>query len=185
MKLIVGLGNPGKEYADTRHNIGFRCINRFARQHNISIEKRWCRARIGLGRVGEEDLILAKPQTFMNRSGESVAMLVKKEAISTENILVIYDDLDLPLGKMRFRHAGGSAGHKGIESVIACLGSEKFPRLKMGIGRPMGDHDVVPYVLGRFAPSEKEIAEQMIQTAADAVTCFLIEGILIAMDEYN
>ena len=185
MKLIVGLGNPGKDYASSRHNLGFRCVNRLAKQNNISIDKRQCRARTGVGTIAGSDLILAKPQTYMNRSGESVSLLIKRFDIAPEDLLIIYDDLDLPLGKIRLRPEGSSGGHKGIESIIACLGHGNFSRLRVGISRPEGEHDTINHVLGKFSPSEKDIVEENIRIAAEAVCCYLAEGITAAMNKYN
>ena len=185
MKLIVGLGNPGKDYANSRHNLGFRCVNRLAKQNDISIDKRQCRARTGVGTIAGSDLILAKPQTYMNRSGESVSLLVRRFNVAPEDLLIIYDDLDLPLGKIRLRPEGSSGGHKGMESIIACLGHESFSRLRVGISRPQGEHDTIDHVLGKFSPSEKDLVEETIRIAAEAACCYLTDGITAAMNKYN
>jgi len=158
MKLIVGLGNPGRIYAHNRHNVGFRCLNYFARLHSIRFDHRQCQARVGIGKVRREKLLLAKPGTFVNLSGESVAGLVRKHDIPLSDFLVIYDDLDLPLGKIRLRQSGRSAGHKGMNSIISALGSEDFPRIRVGIGRPQAEEQsisedaIVNYVLSDFSP---------------------------------
>jgi peptidyl-tRNA hydrolase, PTH1 family len=136
MKLIVGLGNPGRVYTRNRHNVGFQCLNQFARLKSIRLDRRQCRARIGMGEVSGVPLILARPGTFMNVSGDSVSCLVRRHHIDLSDLLIICDDLDLPLGKIRLRQSGGSGGHRGINSIISALGSGDFARLRVGIGRP-------------------------------------------------
>ena len=191
MKLIVGLGNPGKVYAHNRHNVGFRCLNYLAKLHSIRFERRQCQARIGIGKVGCEKLLLAKPRTFVNLSGKSVACLVHKHDIPLSDLLVIYDDLDLPLGKIRLRQSGGSGGHKGINSIISALGSEEFPRIRVGIGRPQleeqtdSEDAVVNYVLGDFSPQEEETIKSAISKVAEVIECFLTQGIEAAMSKFN
>jgi len=187
MKLIVGLGNPGKTYAHNRHNVGFRCLNYFARRHSIRFDRRQCRARISVGEVAGSELLLAKPQIFVNISGRVVGCLVEKCAVPLGNLLVIYDDLDLPLGKVRIRQSGGSGGHKGMRSIISTLGSEDFPRIRVGIGRPAQDDEdaIVSYVLGDFTTQEKELVRSAIITVAEAIDCFLTQGIRAAMDKFN
>jgi len=187
MKLIVGLGNPGKTYAHNRHNVGFRCLNYFARHHSIRFDKRQCRARIGAGEVAGSKLLLARPQIFVNISGRVVGCLVEKCAVPLSNLLVIYDDLDLPLGKVRIRQSGGSGGHKGMRSIVSTLGSEDFPRIRVGIGRPAQDDEdaIVSYVLGDFTTQEKELIRSAIITVAEAIDCFLTQDIRAAMDKFN
>jgi len=187
MKLIVGLGNPGKTYAHNRHNVGFRCLNYFARHHSIRFDRRQCRARIGVGEVAGSKLLLAKPQIFVNISGRVVGCLVEKYDVPLGNLLVIYDDLDLPLGKVRIRQSGGSGGHKGMKSIVSTLGSEDFPRIRVGIGRPAQDDEdaIVSYVLGDLTPQEEEVIRSAITTVAEAIDCFLTQGIRAAMDKFN
>ena len=192
MKLIVGLGNPGGAYAHNRHNIGFRCLNYFARLHSIRFEKQQCQARTGVGEIAGSKLLLAKPRTFVNLSGEAVGSLVRKHGISLNDLLVIYDDLDLPLGKIRLRPGGGSGGHKGMRSIISALGSGEFPRIRVGIGRPQveglsnTDEDViVNYVLNDFTPPEKKVVKSAITKVADAIDCFLTQEIEVAMSKFN
>jgi PTH1 family peptidyl-tRNA hydrolase len=191
MKLIVGLGNPGKTYAHNRHNAGFRCLNYFARLHSIRFERRQCWARVGIGKVKDEKLLLTKPGTFMNLSGESVACLVHKHAIPLSDLLVIYDDLDLPPGKIRLRQNGGSGGHKGMNSIISALGSEDFPRIRVGIGRPqsekqsMNEDAIVHYVLSDFSPQEEATIRPVIAAVSEAIDCFLTQGIVAAMSKFN
>jgi PTH1 family peptidyl-tRNA hydrolase len=192
MKLIVGLGNPGQSYARNRHNIGFRCLNHFARRQGIRFDSRWAKARLGTGRVAGDGLILAKPQTFMNLSGLSVGRLVKKYKVALSDLLVIHDDLDIPLGKIRLRGGGSSGGHKGVSSIISSLGSEDFPRLRVGIGRPGAGENpaqdgsgIISYVLGDFTPEEARLVAQVIPRVSEAIECFLTGGISAAMNKYN
>ncbi|HEY56234.1 MAG TPA: aminoacyl-tRNA hydrolase [Dehalococcoidia bacterium] len=190
MKLIVGLGNPGQSYAHNRHNIGFRCLNHFARRQGIRFDSRWEKAR--LGQVAEGGVVLAKPQTFMNLSGLSVSRLVKKYDVALSDLLVVHDDLDLPLARIRLRSGGSSGGHKGVSSIISSLGTQDFPRLRVGIGRPAAsenpvetDEGVSSYVLGDFTPEEARIVAQVIPRVSQAIVCFLTEGISSAMNSYN
>jgi len=193
MNLIVGLGNPGQGYTHNRHNVGFICLNHFARTQGIRWDKRQGKARIGSGEVGGSKVVLAKPQTYMNRSGESVSRLVKKFDINLNNLLVIHDDLDLPLGKIRIRHGGGSGGHKGINSIINELGSPGFTHLRVGIGHPppnegsteSSDEEIISYVLGDFTPEEKQTMAQVIPRVSEAIYCLLTEGLTTAMNRYN
>jgi PTH1 family peptidyl-tRNA hydrolase len=192
MKLIVGLGNPGKTYAHNRHNVGFRCLNYFARLHSIRFDHRQCRAKVGFAKVRGEKLLLAKPGTFMNLSGNSVACLVHKHDIPLNDLLIIYDDLDLPLGKIRLRQGGGSGGHKGMNSIISALGSEDFPRIRVGIGRPpqaekqfISEDAIVNYVLSNFSPQEEAIIKPVIAKVAEAIDYFLTRGIEAAMGKFN
>jgi len=193
MKLIVGLGNPGREYEKNRHNIGFMCLNHFARTQGIRFDKKQGKARIGTGEVTGVKVVLARPQTYMNRSGESVSRLVKRYDIDLDDLLVIHDDLDLPLGKLRLRQGGGSGGHKGIESIISCLGSQDFIRLRVGIGRPMltgggneiSDADIIDYVLSDFSAQERRIVTKVIPRVSEAIYCLLTEGLIASMNKYN
>jgi peptidyl-tRNA hydrolase, PTH1 family len=191
MKLIVGLGNPGKSYAHNRHNVGFWCLNYFARLHSVRFDRRQCQARVGIGKVRGEKLLLARPGTFMNLSGKSLACLVRKHSISLGDLLVIYDDLDLPLGKIRLRQSGSSGGHKGMNSIISALGSEDFSRIRVGIGRPqpekqsMSEDAVVSYVLSDFSPEEEAIIKPVIARVSEAIDCFLAQGIKAAMNKFN
>ena len=191
-KIIVGLGNPGRGYAHNRHNVGFRCLNYLAKFHSIRFDRRECRARVGVGEVAGSELLLAKPQTFVNLSGGAVSCLVRKHDIPLSGLLVVCDDLDLPLGKVRLRPNGGSGGHKGMKSIISVLGSEDFPRIRVGIGRPQAggldnaDEDVIiRYVLGDFTPEEEKVIRSAIVTVAEAVDCFVSQGIEVAMSKFN
>src|SRR4030042_4004974 len=191
MNLIVGLGNPGKTYARNRHNGGFQCLNYFDRLHSIRLDRRQCHARVGIGVVAGEKLLLAKPGTFVNLSGTSVAGLVHQHKIPLTDLLVIYDDLDLPLSKIRLRQSGSSGGHKGMNSIIATLDSEDFPRIRVGIGRPQGEKPsmsedaVVSYVLSNFTLREEATIKPVIARVSEAIDCFLTEGIKAAMNKFN
>ena len=193
MKLIVGLGNPGKAYAHNRHNIGFRCINHLARLHSISMKQHQCRCQVGTGEIAGAEVLLAKPKTFVNLSGEAVGRLLRKYNIATDNLIVIYVDLDLPLGKLRLRPGGSAGGHKGINSIISALGSEDFPRIKVGIGRPtkedgtaITDEDIiVGYVLSDFTLQEAAVIKPAIATAAEAIKSILTDGVTAAMNKFN
>ncbi|MCD6453280.1 MAG: aminoacyl-tRNA hydrolase [Dehalococcoidales bacterium] len=187
MKLIVGLGNPGRGYAHNRHNIGFMCLSHFARKQGIRFDRQQGKARIGTGEFAGDKLILAKPQTYINLSGESVSRLVKKFEVNLDDLLVIQDDLDLPLGKIRLRYGSGSGGHNGVASLIDALGSQDFCRLRVGIGRPISatGPDIISYVLGDFTSEEKRIINQVIPIVSEAILHFLTEGLTSAMNRYN
>jgi len=193
MNLIVGLGNPGRGYANNRHNVGFICLNHFARTQGIRFDKKQGQARIGVGEVAGSKVVVARPQTYMNLSGQSVSRLVKKFNINLNNLLVIHDDLDLPLGKIRVRQGGGSGGHKGVDSIIAWLGSQDFLRLRVGIGRPIitpgsaeiSEADIIAYVLSDFTAGEKQTIARVIPGVSEAILCLLTEGLMAAMNKYN
>lgn len=190
MKLIVGLGNPGKEYSTNRHNIGFLCINHFARIHRITLDKKQGKARVGTGSVAGHDVVLAKPQTYMNASGVSVSQLMQKYKIALEDLIVVHDDLDLPLGKIRIRQGSSAAGHNGIKSIIASLGTQDFIRIRVGISRPQApgestEETVVDYVLGDFTPEDKPVVEETIRRVSDAIVSLLTEGLTAAMNKFN
>ena len=191
MKLVVGLGNPGRGYAGNRHNLGFMCLVHFARTQAVAFDKKQGKARTGTGKIGGEMVVLARPDTFMNLSGESVGLLAQKFKIELDGLLVVHDDLDLPLGRIRLRKGGGSGGHKGIESIIACLGSRDFPRLRMGIGRPTeagfgsSEEDIISYVLSDFTPEEGREIVKIIPRVSEAILCFLTDGLAVAMNRFN
>jgi len=191
VKLIIGLGNPGRGYANNRHNIGFMCLNHFAKTQGIRFDKKQGQARIGSGEVAGSQVVLAKPQTYMNLSGQSVSRLVKRFNINLSDLLVIHDDLDLPLGKIRIRRGGSSGGHKGINSIIYCLDSQDFLRLRIGIGRPIEDAaeiseaDIIAYVLSDLTTEEKQVITQVVPRVSEAILCLLTEGLVAAMNKYN
>lgn len=191
MRLIVGLGNPGQSYAHNRHNVGFTCLNHFAKTHGIRFDSKQGRARTGIGEVAGDKVVLAKPQTYMNHSGQSISLLVRKFDISLDNLLVIHDDLDLPLGKIRLRYNGSSGGHKGVDSIVSELGSQEFIRIRVGIGRPTTDSteiseaDITAYVLGDFTPDQTRTITEVIPKVSEALLCLLTEGLTTAMNKYN
>jgi len=192
MKLIIGLGNPGRVFANNRHNTGFACVNYFAKLQGIRLDRKQCLARIGTGEVAGSQVVVARPQTYMNLSGQSVSRLVKRFNIKPEDLLVIHDDLDLSLAKIRIRQGGSSGGHKGVESIINELGSQDFIRIRVGIGRPTLDEDttiseadIIRYVLSDFTPEEKKIINQAIPRVNEAIICLLTEGLTAAMNKYN
>ena len=193
MKLIVGLGNPGFLYARNRHNVGFVCVGHLARTQGIYFDKKQGQARTGIGTIAGKRVVLARPQTFMNASGESVSALARKLNVTPSDIIVIHDDLDLPVGKIRLRLGGGSGGHKGIDSVIARLGSRDFYRVRVGVGRPEiidgstadKENAVIGYVLNDFTPEEKRTIEAALPAVGDAIVCLLAEGLAAAMNKFN
>ena len=185
MKVIVGLGNPGKQYSFTRHNIGFIILDHLAQKWNIPIEKSKFRSLVGDGTFNEEKVLLVKPQTYMNLSGEAILEIVQFYKIEPQDIIVVYDDMDLPPGRIRLRSKGGSGGHKGMESIIYLLKSEDFPRLRIGIGKPPPQMDTVGHVLGRFSEDEKECYAGVEEKAVNAIELGIKEGITKAMNTVN
>jgi len=188
MKLIVGLGNPGSAYSRNRHNIGFTCLRHFARRFGIRLDRKQSHARTGSGEIEGETIVLARPQTYMNLSGQSVSRLVKKCKLNLDDLIVIHDDLDLPLGRIRIRRGGGSGGHKGIESVIGELGSRDFIRIRIGIGRPSesaSEDEIIGFVLSDFTPEEERVIKKAIDGVSDAIICLITEGLETAMNSYN
>ncbi len=185
MRLIVGLGNPGIRYAGTRHNIGFEVVDRFARRHGARLRRRWCRSLVADLRIRGEEFLLAKPQTFMNLSGEAVRELLLRTKAAAADMLVVCDDINLPLGRIRLRPTGSAGGHHGLESIISCIRSQDFPRLRVGVGEGNNRQDVRDHVLGRFHRSERRLVEDVIETAADCLDCAVQEGLHIAMNRFN
>lgn len=185
MKLIVGLGNPGRKYKLTRHNVGFEIIDLFCREISAGEARRQNSSLVVEGWLGTEDLILAKPKTFMNSSGAAVASLASEYGIPPENLYVIYDDLNLDLGIIRIRRGGSAGGHKGVKSIIDSLGSQSFPRLRVGIGQPPGRMEAIEYVLSRFSTRERDLVEQIEQIAVEALKAMILDGIDSAMNRFN
>lgn len=185
MKLIVGLGNPGQAYARTRHNVGFQCVDALAAKHNISFDKKSMNAHWGKGTIAGKDVLLAKPQTFMNLSGKSVGEMVRFYKLDPkQDLLVIYDEMDLPLGKMRFRPNGSSGGQNGIKNILELLGTQDVQRLRVGIGRPP-QGTARDRVLNNFGPNEVPVIEEVYQRVSEAVEVWLTEGITAAMNRFN
>lgn len=183
--LIAGLGNPGPKYRQNRHNVGFMILNALAEKINVPMRRVEFRAIIGKGKVDSKPIILAKPQTYMNNSGQSVGPLMRFYRIPHERLLVVHDDLDLPFGTLRLRPSGGTGGQKGMESIVAQLGSQDFARLRVGIGRPPGRMDPRDYVLYDFDPQQQENLTFVLQTAVEAILLFIDEGIEQAMNTFN
>lgn len=184
MKLIVGLGNPGRRYQGTRHNIGARVIDTLARRHHVALrEEGW--ADVGALTLDGARMLLARPQTYVNVSGTAVADLRRRHRLPLENLLVAFDDLDLPVGQIRLRAQGGHGGHNGMRSIIEALGSEEFARLRVGIGRPPEGVDPADYVLSRFSKEEQAQLDEAVERAADAVEAFVRRGIEAAMSAFN
>ena len=186
MFIIAGLGNPTKQYEGTRHNVGFEVIDRISEKYNIDVDAKKHRALIGKGIIQGQKVILAKPQTYMNLSGESVRSLLDYYKVDEEHeLIVIYDDIDLEPGQLRIRKKGSAGGHNGIKSIIAHLGSENFPRLKFGVGDKPKEMDLADYVLGRFSSQDEATVSEGIKRACEAVECMIGEGCDAAMNKYN
>jgi len=184
IKLVVGLGNPGTRYARSRHNVGFMIVERFARAHDLRFARRRFNAQIAEGDIAGARVRIAKPQTFMNSSGDAVGKLFAFFKIAPHDLLVVYDDLDLPLGKMRLRSKGSAGGHHGMESIIARIATSDFPRLRVGIGRPDPDADI-DHVLGTFDHDERAAMDETFARAVEAVEVWLADGIDVAMNKFN
>ena len=186
MKLIVGLGNPGIEYQFTPHNMGFLAVDRIAEQCGVRVNNRHCRAQTARTRLAGHEVVLAKPETYMNLSGMSVAELVREyEAQPEQDLILLYDELDLPFGTLRVRPRGRSAGHNGVESVIGALGTQEFTRIRMGVGPDYPVGDGAKYVLGQFKKAQFPVVDQVLDQASDAVGVVLGEGVGAAMNRFN
>lgn len=186
MFIIVGLGNLTKEYEGTRHNVGFDVIDLLADKYNISVTDRKCRAFCGKGIIAGQKVLLVKPQTYMNLSGESVRGMVDFYKIDIETeLLVIFDDVSLPVGQLRIRKKGSAGGHNGIKNIIAHLGTNEFQRIKVGVGEKPKEYDLADYVLGHFSKAEREEMETGYQHAADAIELILQDELDAAMNQYN
>lgn len=185
MYLIIGLGNPESDYANTRHNMGFNVINKLSEKYNIEVKKDKFKALFGSGVIEGEKVILVKPQTFMNLSGEAVQEFVNFYKIPLENVLVIYDDVDIEPGKIRIRKNGSAGGHNGMKSIVSHLSSEKFPRVRVGIGKPHGQKDMIAHVIGGIDDEDKELLDKGVNLATEAVIETLKNNIDSAMNKYN
>lgn len=186
MFIIAGLGNPDRQYEGTRHNVGFDVIDRLADKYNIAVDVKKHRALLGKGVIEGQKVILAKPQTYMNLSGESIRSLVDYYKIDGENeLLVIYDDINLGVGQLRIREKGSAGGHNGIKNIIAHLGTQVFPRIRVGVGEKPSRYDLADYVLGHFSRAEKELMDEGYDHAVKAVGMILSGRIGDAMSEYN
>lgn len=187
VRAIVGLGNPGSRYKSTRHNVGWHVVDRLAARWGAGKASKARHAEVAKAALDGESILLLKPLTYMNDSGKAVRALVEKDLLPLEHVLVVYDDLDLAFGKLRLRAGGSSGGHNGIKSIQLHVAGKPgdFPRIKVGIGRPPAGVDPVDHVLTTFAPVEKPIIEEAIERAADAVECWVQEGIEAAMNKFN
>ncbi|MBI5631989.1 MAG: aminoacyl-tRNA hydrolase [Nitrospirae bacterium] len=185
MKLIVGLGNPGNEYKQTRHNAGFMVIDKLASVYNIALNKKKYKSFFGKDSINDIEVVLAKPQTFMNLSGDSVVQMIKGFNLSADDLIVIYDDMDMDIGRIRIRDKGSHGGHRGVKSIINAIGTDSFVRIKIGIGRPRAGMDSSDYVLTNFKKDELPILKETIKRASDALS-FLIKGDTVAaMNRFN
>lgn len=186
MWLIVGLGNPGEKYVGTRHNIGFACVNHLAKQHNLDFRGMRAHARIAEGHIRGERVVLAKPITYMNLSGRAVSGLRSWYKIDpAQELLIIYDECDLPFGRIRLRQQGSAGSHNGMKSIVQQLGSQQFPRLRVGIGAPPPEWDMAAYVLGRFNRDENSQLPDIYERVADATVVTVCEGLTTAMNRFN
>ena len=185
MRLIVGLGNPGARYRETPHNAGFQVLDRFAAQHHLGDEVTRFQGRFRRGRIGERDIGALRPMTYMNLSGEAVAEALRYLPAEASDLIVVYDEIDLAAGKVRIRPGGGHGGHNGMRSLIECLGTDSFPRIRVGVGRPEGRRDPTGHLLGRVRLEERERFSQTVDRAVAALNAVLEEGVTEAMNCYN
>ena len=182
--VVIGLGNPGPRFTSSRHNVGFSCVDVLATRHGIPLKERRQHAVLGQGAIEGRQVVLAKPRTFMNLSGRALRYVRDRFGVPPERMLVVYDDMDLPLGKLRLRLSGSSGGHNGLNSIIGELDTQEFPRLRIGIGRP-NQPDTIAHVLGGFTSAEKREIAEALSVAADAVEAVLAEGVERAMNGFN
>ena len=184
--LVVCLGNPGKQYENTRHNIGFMTADELERREGVKVNKLKYRALTGEMKIGGERVLVMKPQTYMNLSGEAVKLAGAFYKIPPERVIVISDDVSLPLGKLRIRANGSAGGHNGLKNIIAHLGTDAFPRIKVGVGAPNHpEHEMVDWVIGNFTPAEKKVVAEAVSRAADAIACLIEKGVSEAQNKFN
>ena len=181
--LIVGLGNPGQKYEHTRHNMGFLTVDLLAEQLNVKLNKVKFKSAYNIVRFGGQKCLVMKPQTYMNLSGEAVREAAQFYKIPADHVLVIYDDVSLPVGKLRVRPTGSAGGHNGIKNIIAHLGTDKFPRVKVGVGAP--EHDIVDWVIGSFSAQERKVIDALLDRVIDAAECIITDGVMSAQNRYN
>jgi len=185
VKVIVGLGNPGVRHQGNRHNIGFQVADKLAENNHIPISKKRLKAFYGIGKIDSQEVVLAKPMTFMNRSGEAVRRIADFFEVGIEDLIVVHDDLDLPFGRLRFKRRGGDGGHQGVHSIIEAMGGNTFLRLKVGIGRPPRGMEVAEYVLCNFDEMQQPHLSEIRSRAAEALVVMLSEGLEAAMNRYQ
>lgn len=185
MKIIIGLGNPGMRYVNTRHNVGIRCVDAISQDLGIPLGERRVSVILGQGQFGQEDIILVKARTFMNHSGNALSYVIDRFRTQPEDLLVVYDDMNLPLGTIRIRPSGSSGGHRGIDSIIDSIGDNMFPRVRIGIGRPPEGQGDIDFVLGTFTGEEIPLVEEAVVLAREAVKGTIVNGLDWAMNNYN
>jgi len=185
LKLLVGLGNPGEQYQNSRHNIGFAVIDELARKHRARFTLKRCRSLVARTEIGGCSVLLAKPLTFVNVSGTAVACLIRWMAVETSDLLVVLDDVNLPFGKVRIRPRGGDGGHKGLRSIIEHVSSEEFPRLRVGVGSEALPDDLTDFVLGAFTEDEMDEIPAVVETCCRAAETLVVRGTGYAMNEFN
>ncbi len=183
--MIAGLGNPGRKYAKTRHNLGFMVIDRLAEKFQVDVGQNRFDNRFGTGTIEGIKVILTKPEAYMNRSGPPIAQLARYFKLNQDRILVIHDDIDIHSGQIKIKMKGGHGGHNGLKSIIDALGSGDFPRIRLGVGRPPAEMDAADYVLGKISAQEKAVTEEVLNTAVDAAVIILTHGIRTGMNRFN
>ena len=183
--LILGLGNPGPEYAHNRHNLGFMVVDELAARHGIRVQERTRLALVGQGPLLGQQVVLAKPRTYMNLSGQAAQSLAARFQVPPSRILVLVDDFTIPLGRVRLRKEGGTGGHNGLASLLECLGTRDFPRLRLGVGPIPQGLDQIDFVLGNFEPEQEEARQALVERGADAVECLLEHGLEATMNQFN
>ena len=185
MRIIVGLGNPGDRHRCSRHNLGFRCADLMSRRWDIPFSERRPKAVLAIGRRHGQEVVLVKPRTFMNNSGEAMSYLIDRFGVRPSDLLIIYDDMELELGRIRIRIQGSGGTHNGMRSIVSALQTQEIPRLRIGIGHPALGQETIPYVLGRFSKDESETVSRSVGLTAEAVECLLEENIDAAMNRFN
>jgi len=185
MKIIIGLGNPGRKYERTRHNAGFMAVDEIARDLRFSLSQEKYHAIIGKCRIGDEEALVAKPQTFMNDSGRSVGAILRYTYAKPADLIVVHDELDLPLGAVRVKTGGGHGGHNGLRSIIEHIGTQEFVRVRIGVGRPEPGKDAADYVLSPFRMDERDLSNESFVKASDAVIAIIVDGLTKAMNAFN
>src|SRR5690554_758588 len=185
MYLVTGLGNPGEEHANTRHNVGFRAVHLLSDTHNIKNTSYKFRAMVARGKINQRDVLLAQPLTYMNKSGEAVKLLMRNYNISPQKLIVVYDDLDLPTGRIRIKKKGSAGGHKGMDSIIRIMQTEEIPRIRIGIDQPPDDNGVIDYVLGYFKKEEEKLLKSALEKVVEAVETIFMDGFDEAMNKFN
>ena len=183
--IIVGLGNPGKEYEETRHNTGFMVLDKIAEKYNIDVRKQKCKALLGQGEINGEKVILVKPQTYMNLSGEAVSEVMKFYKVEKKNIIIIFDDIDLPVGTLRVKERGSAGTHNGVKSVVYLLGTTEFKRVKVGVGKQRPGEDLVNHVLGKFSKEDRVLLEEALDKAVAATEMIMGQSVAAAMNSFN